>query len=135
MSGRRYSASLAGAAFACSVSFAAVAADPAKEIATAAFHADLATKAADLKGVRMHLHHVVNCLVGPKGEGYSVDDMNPCKEMGDGAMMDVADTARRKALDSALYEAREGLDAKDMGGAKKAAEEARDKLKAMSMMK
>jgi hypothetical protein len=45
-------------------------ADSTKEVATAARHAGLAAQAADLKGTQTHLHHVLNCLVGPKGQGF-----------------------------------------------------------------
>ena len=31
---------------------------------------DMAAKAADLKTTQMHLHHAVNCLVGPGGKGF-----------------------------------------------------------------
>ncbi|MBI3676673.1 MAG: hypothetical protein HY243_08660 [Proteobacteria bacterium] len=40
-------------------------ADAKSEVVTAWTHADLASKAGDLSGVTMHLHHVLNCLVGP----------------------------------------------------------------------
>src|SRR6185437_11904150 len=79
-------------------SFAAISAaradrDPAKETATAATHAGLAAKATDLKGTQMHLHHVVNCLVGPKGKGFDAAPGNPCKDQGNGA---IADTKNKK---------------------------------------
>jgi hypothetical protein len=33
-------------------------------------HAGMALGAADLKLVHTHLHHVINCLVGPSGKGF-----------------------------------------------------------------
>ena len=45
-------------------------ADGASEKVTAQMHADLAARAADLTGVHTHLHHTLNCLVGPSGAGF-----------------------------------------------------------------
>src|SRR5262252_8785283 len=66
--------------------------DPAKEVATAAQHAGLAAKAADMKATQMHLHHVVNCLVGSGGQGYDANEANPCKDQGAGAIPDTKDS-------------------------------------------
>jgi hypothetical protein len=94
-------------------------ADPAKEMATAATHAGLAAKATDMKGTQMHLHHVVNCLVGPKGKGFDESAGNPCKDQGTGAIPDTKDAAQKKVLQHALNRARAGLAAKDMAAAQK----------------
>ena len=40
-------------------------ADVAAQLSVAQNHAGMAAKAADLKMVQTHLHHAVNCLVGP----------------------------------------------------------------------
>ena len=48
--------------------FAAV--DLGSEINNAATHAGLAAQAADINGVHTHMHHALNCLVGPKGDGF-----------------------------------------------------------------
>lgn len=109
---------------------AAFAADAAKEIATAATHADLASKAADLKGVQMHLHHAVNCLVGPGGNGYAVDQMNPCSADGAGAIAD-SDAAKKPALEAAAATARGGIAATDLAVAQEAAADAATALKAI----
>ena len=45
----------------------ASAADVGAEITTAAQHAGLAAQSGDIAGVHTHLHHTVNCLVGPGG--------------------------------------------------------------------
>ena len=53
------------------VAFAAPAfASPKEEVTTAALHAGLAAKGGDIKEVHTHLHHALNCLVGPDGQGY-----------------------------------------------------------------
>lgn len=66
----------------------AQAADPAQEAATAATHAGLAAQGASIEQVHMHLHHTVNCLVGPKGPGFDATERNPCQKLGDGAIPD-----------------------------------------------
>ena len=81
---------LAGSAFvACAaVAAPALAADAKGEITIAAQHASLAAQANDLAGVKMHLHHTLNCLEGPKGADFSKTDLNPCAQAGNGAIPD-----------------------------------------------
>src|SRR6185312_2355242 len=79
------------------VSAARAESDPAKEISTAANHAGLAAKATDMKTTQMHLHHVVNCLVGPKGKGYDATPGNPCKDQGNGAIPDTKNAQQKKS--------------------------------------
>jgi hypothetical protein len=98
--------------------------DPAKEVATAAQHAGFAAKATDMKMTQMHLHHVVNCLVGPKGKGFDTTNANPCKDQGNGAIPDTKDSKQKKALQTALAKANAGLKAKDMAAAQKDATDA-----------
>lgn len=115
------------AMIAAALSFASLAAmstaraesDPAKEISTAATHAGLAAKATDMKGTQMHLHHVVNCLVGPKGKGFDAAPGNPCNGQGDGAIPDTKDKKQKATLNQALAKANAGLKAKDMVAAQK----------------
>jgi hypothetical protein len=109
---------------------AALAADAAKEIATAATHAGLAAKAGDLAGVQMHLHHTVNCLVGPNGNGYDVKQMNPCSADGAGAIPD-SDAAKKPALEAAAATARSGIAATDLKVAQKAAADTAAALQAV----
>jgi hypothetical protein len=83
-----------------------------KQISTATAHAALALGAADLKMTQVHLHHVINCLVGPAGEGYDATQDNPCKGMGQGAMVDAkGDSTRESQLQAAVTEAMHGLKA------------------------
>jgi hypothetical protein len=75
---------------------ASAASDIMKEMMTAEQHAGYAVAAADMKMVQTHLHHVVNCMVGPKGRGYDAGQGNPCKDQGDGVMVDFkGDKAKR----------------------------------------
>ena len=124
---------LAGAAVAALLlaPISVMAADPAGEIVTAATHADLASKASDLAGTQMHLHHALNCLVGSGGAGYDAKNMNPCANAGGGAIPDTADAAKKKALEAAAATAREGLAAGDLATAQKDAASTAMALKAI----
>jgi len=111
------------------VSGTAFAADAGKEVSTAATHAGMAANATVIDTVHAHLHHTVNCLVGPSGAGYDAKQMDPCKGMGGGAIPDTADAAKKKALEDALSKANAGLAANDLAGAKKAASDTEAALK------
>src|SRR5579872_4193833 len=99
--------SAAGAALLFSTS--AFAADVAAEISTAQTHAGLAAKAANIDGVHMHMHHALNCLVGPGGTGFDTTNMNPCAKSGNGAIPDSADAAQKTKLQSAVAQLNSGL--------------------------
>ena len=97
--------------------------DAAKEAGTAAQHAGLAAKSTEMKLVQMHLHHVVNCLVGPNGQGFDASAGNPCKDQGNGAIPDTTDAAKKTMLNQALGKANAGLKLEDMAAAQKDATE------------
>jgi hypothetical protein len=103
--------------------------DPGKEVSTAAQHAGLAAGSKEMPQVQMHLHHVINCLVGPKGKGFDAKPGNPCKDQGNGAIPDTTNAANKKKLQQALNKARAGLRAKDMAAAQKDATDAQNILK------
>ena len=108
-----------------------LAADAAGEIVTAATHAELASKAADLAGTQMHLHHALNCIVGPSGAGFDAKSMNPCANAGTGAIADTGDAAKKTALAAAADLARAGLAAADLATAQKKAADTAAALKAI----
>lgn len=104
--------------------------DVSKEIAAAEQHAGFAAKSADLKTAQAHLHHTVNCLVGPKGKGFDASQLNPCKDLGDGVMPDFkGDKAKRATLQKALNTARAGLKDKTLKSAQGRAAAADELLK------
>lgn len=87
----------------------------AKQAATAAAHAGMSLGSTDLKTAHLHLHHVVNCLVGPSGWGFDAKAGDPCKGMGEGAIVDAkGDTAMEARLHKALADARGGLKTKSL---------------------
>ena len=87
----------------------AFAADLNGEIVTAGTHAQLAAKASNLGMVHMHLHHTLNCLVGPKGAGFDAKEMNPCANSGNGAIPDSTDAAKIAKLQDAVKITEAGL--------------------------
>ena len=117
----RLSVTLISASALVALATSAYAGDSSREASTAASHAGYAAKAADIKQVHMHLHHVVNCLVGPKGEGFDANEANPCAAMGNGAIPDANDPVKKAKLTHAAEIAEKGLATDDMMEAKKQA--------------
>lgn len=91
-------------------------ADLASEIATAKTHAGLAAKATAIDGVHMHLHHALNCLVGPAGADFDKTAENPCEKAGKGIKPDGGAAA---ATDAAIAATKTGLADNDLAGAQK----------------
>jgi len=104
-------------------------ADGHSEIVNAGMHAGFAAGSADIAGVHAHLHHTLNCLVGPGGNGFDAKEMNPCANAGKGAIADTADAAKKAALESAAAKARDGIASSDLAAAQKSASDARTLLK------
>ncbi|HEX7349097.1 MAG TPA: hypothetical protein VF264_05570 [Rhodanobacteraceae bacterium] len=101
------------AALATGFSFAAFAQGGASNEASVAHaHALMAQNAKTLTEAHAHLHHVINCLVGPKGAGFDAKAEDPCKGQGNGAIPDSAsDAALNGKLKSALADAQSGVKA------------------------
>ncbi|MFZ0501672.1 MAG: hypothetical protein WAU49_04220 [Steroidobacteraceae bacterium] len=100
--------------------------DVAKELATARAHAQLAEASQSMVVAKMHLHHVINCLVGPHAEGFDAAAGNPCKGMGEGAAKDAQVNRMRTTywtgqVRHALSYANSGIAAKNLADVHKAA--------------
>ncbi len=108
-------AGLAGASFLFAAT--AFAADLGSEITSAQTHAGLAAQAADINGVHMHLHHALNCVVGPAGDGFDAKQMNPCAQSGNGALTDETDAAKKAKLTAAKGELQKGIAETDLKAA------------------
>lgn len=102
-------------------------ADGPEAIATAAQHARLAAASADIDGMRLHLHHTLNCLVGPGGDGFDPSAGNPCRSAG-GAIPQTADDDTRDRLNDLADAVREALVSADPAGVRRVAEDVRDSL-------
>jgi hypothetical protein len=102
-------------------------ADGPEAIATAAQHARLAAASTDIDGVRLHLHHALNCLVGPDGDGFDASAGNPCRSAG-GAIPQTADGNLRDRLGELADEVRDGLTAGDLAAARRVAQSVGESL-------
>ena len=101
----------------------AVAGGGSKQAATAAQHAGFAAKSGEVKQVHMHLHHAVNCLVGPGDDGFDDSNANPCASLGNGAIPDTSDAVKRQKLQEAVEAAKSGLATDDLAAAQQSAGE------------
>jgi hypothetical protein len=102
-------------------------ADGPTAIAKAAQHAGLAAGSGDLAGVQRHLHHSLNCLVGPDGEGFDESAGNPCAADG-GAIPQTSDAELRAKLMAIAAEVRGGVMGTDVDAAKRLATETQEML-------
>lgn len=87
---------------------AAQAGDAAEQAQTAADHAGYAAGSDGIDSVHAHLHHALNCLVGPNGEGFDASFGYPCDGMGSGALND-ADMDHQTTYLDAIAEIKGGL--------------------------
>ena len=108
----------AAVAFTLLFSSSAFAADLRSEIVNAGEHAEYAGEATNIAEVHFHLHHALNCLVGPKGDGFDKMQMNPCVNSGNGIIPDETDPKLIAIFQSAAAKARDGLATDDLAAAK-----------------
>ncbi|HET9000779.1 MAG TPA: hypothetical protein VFP86_14160 [bacterium] len=110
----------------------------ADELKTAITHAGFAEKYDSMKEVSLHLHHVVNCLVGEGDPMFDKASGNPCQGQGKGIMPDIkAKMGQDQEYQVAWWLAHMGSDALKMGNlaqAKAAAHIIGVQLTAMSKM-
>jgi len=99
------------------------------EISIATDHAGYALASRNLDGVRMHLHHVMNCLEGPNGTDFDRVVENPCSRAGSGAIIDAKDASVRAKLQSIDATAKTGLSTADETAARKAASDVQAALR------
>ncbi len=105
-------------AFTALLASPAFAADLRGEIVNAAEHAEYAGEAATVEDAHFHLHHTLNCLVGPRGDGFDRTQMNPCANSGNGIIPDATDPKAIAVFQDAAAKAREGLATNDLATAK-----------------
>ena len=91
------------------------------EVKTALTHAGFAAKYDTLTEVTLHLHHVVNCLVGPRDKMFDASAGNPCEGQGNGITSDIPPSMGKDAQ----YEARWSALIAGEAASKKTVEEAR----------
>src|ERR1700712_1463480 len=91
-----------------------VLADVATELSTAQTHAGMASTQTDIAMAQKHLHHAVNCLVGPSGAGFDAAAGNPCAKAGNGAIADSTDAAQKAKLTNIAASAKTGVGSTDL---------------------
>lgn len=94
----------------------------------AAQHAGFAASSTDAAVVKRHLHHVLNCLVGPEGEGFDAAPGNPCAAAG-GAIPQTTDAAAKEKLEKAATQVRTAIAGGDLEATRKAATDVQAALK------
>lgn len=92
------------------------------ELKTAITHAGFAAKYDSLNEVTLHLHHVLNCLVGPSGTMYDAGAGNPCQGQGSGILTDIQGMSKDKYNEAwwAAQIANEAITMKNLDQAKAA---------------
>ena len=103
-------------------------ADAPQAIGIAAQHAGLAANAGNINVVHTHMHHVLNCLVGPGGDGFDAMPGNPCAMAG-GAIPQENNAEMKTKLLNVAAQIRAGIGESNMDAAKKIATEAQNDLK------
>ena len=93
-------------------------ADVSAQAVVAANHAGMASKADAVDMIHLHLHHVVNCLVGKDGTGYDIGSGNPCAKAGNGLIPE-GSAAQKPKFQTALASANAGIAATDLATAQK----------------
>ena len=102
-----------------------------KEASTAVMHAEFSAKSKAVDGVHLHLHHVINCLVGKDGDGFDASAGDPCQAMGDGAINDASDADMKSGLEDVVAEAKKGIADDDADSARATASKVHDMLEAL----
>ena len=108
--------------------FTSTFADGSESSAMAGRHLGMALEATDVATVHQHLHHVLNCLVGPGGEGYDAAAGNPCAKSG-AAIPQTTDAKTKARLEKAAADARRGIAEPDLDKAKQAVKDVQMALK------
>ena len=84
-----------------------------EELTLAQTHALLAYRSGrgGVGGAKTHLQHVLNCLVGPGGEGYDAKPpmMDPCAGSGKGALNDAANPGQKEKVLAAIAMTKAGF--------------------------
>jgi hypothetical protein len=81
-----------------------------------------------IEDIHQRMQSAINCLVGPKGEGFSAAAPNPCAASGNGVIPDTADAAQKAKYQEAVEKLKSGLAASERKDAMQIALEAADMI-------
>jgi len=79
-----------------------------------------------IEEVHQRMQSAINCLVGPKGEGFDMAAPNPCAASGNGLIPDTAEAEKKEKYQTAVAKLKTGLATTDRGAAMQIALEAAD---------
>ena len=112
---------------------AALAADLAVEkIATQITARSASRNVQKIEDVHQRMQSAINCLVGPKGEGFDAAAPNPCAASGNGLIPDTPDAGKKEEYRTAVAKLKTGLVTDDRGAAMQIALEAADMIVSIS---
>jgi hypothetical protein len=66
-----------------------------------------------IEDVHQRMQSAINCLVGPKGEGFDAAAPNPCAASGNGVIPDTTDPAKKAKFQEAVEKLKSGLTVAD----------------------
>jgi hypothetical protein len=79
-----------------------------------------------IEEVHQRMQSAINCLVGPKGEGFDMAAPNPCAASGTGLIPDTSEPEKKEKYQTAVAKLKTGLATDDRGAAMQIALEAAD---------
>ena len=85
-----------------------------------------------IEDVHQRMHSAINCLVGPKGEGFDSAAPNPCAASGNGLIPDTAEADKKDKYQSVVAKLKTGLTTDDRGAAMQIALDAADMIVSIS---
>jgi len=62
-----------------------------------------------IEDIHQRMQSAINCLVGPKGDGFDAAAPNPCAASGNGVIPDTADPAKKAKFQEAVEKLKSGL--------------------------
>jgi hypothetical protein len=129
----RFKTISAATAMVLSLGGAALAADLAVEkIATQITARSASRNVQNIADVHQRMQSAINCLVGPKGEGFSSAAPNPCAPSGNGLIPDTPEADKKEKYATVVAKLKVGLATDDRGAAMQLALEAADMIVAIS---
>ena len=66
-----------------------------------------------IEDVHQRMQSAINCLVGPKGDGFDAAAPNPCAASGNGVIPDTADPVKKAKFQEAVEKLKSGLPVAD----------------------
>ena len=85
-----------------------------------------------IEDVHQRMQSAINCLVGPKGEGFDMAAPNPCAASGNGLIPDTADAGKKEEYRTVVAKLKTGIATSDRGAAMQIALEAADMIVSIS---